>query len=147
MGSNPSGSFNMHEKKTIGDLSVVRVITRLTELQWNVGILITEHARYDLLAEKNGKMIRVQVKTGKLRNGGVRTQLRSIWSDKNGCHVRTRQAGDYDVLAIHCPQTGDVYFLREECLGSNGSEVNLKLSEPKNNQIKKVHLANNYLLI
>ena len=65
----------MHEKKTKGDLFVVPVIARLTELQWNVGILITEHAKYDLLAEKEGKMIRVQVKTGRIRNGSVRTPL------------------------------------------------------------------------
>ncbi|HEV7892463.1 MAG TPA: group I intron-associated PD-(D/E)XK endonuclease [Pyrinomonadaceae bacterium] len=137
----------MHEKKTIGDLSVVRVIARLTELQWNVGILITEHAKYDLLAEKRGKMIRVQVKTGRVRNGGIRVQLRSIWSDKNGCHVRTRREGDYDVLAIHCPESSNIYFLMEDCLGANTSEVNLRLSVPKNNQTKRVHLADNHLLI
>jgi len=137
----------MHAKKTIGDLSVVRVIARLTELEWNVGILITEHAKYDLLAEKTGKMIRVQVKTGRLRNGSVRAQLRSIWSDKNGCHVRTRMEGDYDVLAVHCPDTGGVYFLEEKLLGLNGCEVNLRLSIPKNNQVKRVHLASNHRVI
>jgi hypothetical protein len=137
----------MHEKKTVGDLSLVRVIARLTELRWNVGILLTEHAKYDLLAEKKGEMMRVQVKTGRLRNGCVRAQLRSIWSDKHGCHVRRRQEGDYDVLAIHCPDTEDIYFLNELCLGVNSSEVNLRLTEPKNSQVKKVHLASMYRMI
>ena len=137
----------MHEKKAKGDLSVVKVIARLTELEWTVGVLITEHAKYDLFAEKEGKMIRVQVRTGRIRDGSVRASLRNSWSDKNGCHVRARQRGDYDVLAVHCPENGDIYFLIDECLGANGSEVYLRLSPPKNFQKRKIHLADNHRTI
>jgi hypothetical protein len=52
----------MHEKKAKGDVGVAHVIARLTELGWNVGIPITEHAPYDLFAEKGGVVHTVQVR-------------------------------------------------------------------------------------
>jgi hypothetical protein len=35
----------------------------------------------------------------------------------------------------------------DEVLGTNGCEVNLRLSVPKNNQVKGIHLASNYRVI
>ena len=49
----------MHELKVKGDIALAFTIARLTELGWNVGVLLTEHARYDLLAEKAGRTARV----------------------------------------------------------------------------------------
>lgn len=135
----------MHEAKIKGDIALAFVIARMTELRWNVGVLLTEHARYDLLAEKDGKMARVQVRSGRLRDGAAEVSLRNSYADKSGCHIKVRSAGDYDFLAVYCPDTKDVYFLDEAMLGAVSSGIRLRTCKAKNGQVKGVRLAENYL--
>ena len=94
-----------------GDLGVVKVIARLTELGWNVGVLITEHQHYDLLAEKQSKMIRVQVKYAPIKRNIIAADLRCIWANTSGTKVRYYSTGDYDVLALYCPDLDKCYFV------------------------------------
>jgi len=138
----------MHEKKFKGDIAVTHVISRLTELGWTIGVLITEHAKYDLLAEKEGKMARVQVRSAKLNgNGSIETQLRNTYADRHGCHARKRSVGDYDILAAYCPETKAVYFIPDEVLANTTTSFSLRLEKAKNGQAKGVHLAEDFRLL
>jgi hypothetical protein len=100
-----------HVKKQKGDIGVTQIIADLTAQLWNVSLPITEHAKYDLIAEKNGIMIRVQCRFTTAKNGALEVKLASCWSDKNGCHVVTRQQSDYDVLGVYCPETDRCYYV------------------------------------
>lgn len=138
----------MHEKKFKGDIAVTYAISRLTELGWTVGILISEHAKYDLLAEKDGKVARVQVRSGKLKaNGSIQIQLRNTYADKHGCYARNRCAGDYDILAAYCPDTRTVYFLTDEVLANTATAVSLRIEKTKNGQANGVRFAHDFLLL
>jgi hypothetical protein len=138
----------MHEKKIKGDIAVTHVIAKFTELGWTIGVLITEHAKYDLLAEKEGKMARVQVRSAKLNsNGSIEIHLRNTYADKHGCYARKRSTGDYDILAAYCPETETVYFLPDETLGSATSSFSLRIEKTKNGQAKGVRFAEDFRLL
>jgi hypothetical protein len=135
----------MHEKKVKGDIGVVHVVAALTEQQWNVGILITEHSKYDLLAEKDGRVVRVQVKYTAFKKDKKRIEVKlaSSWADRNGNHRRLREVGDYDVLAIYCPDTKECYFIKEEVLKSNVRSFTLSF-EPER---KVARLAKDFVAL
>src|SRR4051812_23598549 len=108
----------MHEKKAKGDVAVGFVIARLVELGWNVGIPLTEHASYDLFAEKGGRVHTVQVRHVAPHENVIRAKLSTSWADKKGNHRRPRRAGQFSVLAIYSPGMG-VFFVEDRELGDN----------------------------
>jgi hypothetical protein len=134
----------MHEKKLKGDIGVAHAIAELTEQQWNVCLPLTEHASYDLIAEKKGACRRIQVRYTTPSNGCMSVRLRSIWADKKGIHVKNRSVEDYDVLAVYCPSNKHVYFVPS---GQFENEVGLtlRLEKAKNNQAEGVRMAASYL--
>ena len=95
--------------------------------------LLTEHAKYDLLAEKAGKAIRVQVKTKtptiEYKRQILYIGLQNVWADKKGNHITTRKKNDYDLLAIWCPDTKTAYYIADEHLGNNRYSFTLMLND------------------
>jgi hypothetical protein len=130
----------MHLKKAKGDVGVAFVIARLAELGWNVGIPLTEHARYDLFAEKDGHVHTVQVRYAAAKQGCIRVSLSASWADRHGNHRRNRCSGDFTILAVYTPQDG-VFFLKDDDLGTNGREISLRLKPARNGQLKHVRNA------
>lgn len=133
----------MHEKKYKGDVAVAQVIARLTEIGWTVGILITEHAKYDLLAEKDGKTHTVQVRHCSGEEA-VSIKLSNSWADKKGNHTRYREKGDYTLLAVYVPRKG-VFFIKDEDIGDNSKSINLRFMPSKNGQEKGVRWASDHI--
>lgn len=136
----------MHEKKHKGDVGVTQVIAKLTELGWCVGIPISEHQKYDLFAEKNGIIHTVQVRYTTPKESSIQVKLTSSWVDKTAVHTRKREKGDYTLLAVYAPTIG-VFFITDKELGENGKMMNLRLTPSKNNQTKKIRLAEDYRTI
>ena len=133
----------MHEKKFKGDVGVGHVIARLLDLGWNVGVPISEHAHYDLFAEKGGVIHTVQVKYSTPDDNRIIVKLKNNWSDKNGVHERKRETGDFTVLAVYAPEQG-VFFLSEAQLGDCDTAIVLRLEAAKNGQSKGIRLAEDF---
>jgi hypothetical protein len=134
----------MHEKKRKGDLAVAQVIARLAELGWVVGIPLTEHAPYDLFAEKDGVIHTVQVRYTSPTKASIKTKLVSTWADRHGVHRRPRRKGQFSLLAIYAPGAG-IFFITDAELGENCREVCLRLSPTGNCQKKGVRMARSFL--
>jgi hypothetical protein len=49
---------------------------------YHVSLPISEHLKYDLIAEKNGVCKRIQVKFTTAKNGILNIKLKSVWSNK-----------------------------------------------------------------
>ena len=130
----------MHHQKYKGDVGVAYVIARLTELGWNVGIPITEHAPYDLFAEKAGILHTVQVRYAAPVDGVIPVTLSASWADRRGNHRRGRERGGFSLLAVYAPGEG-VFFLPDDQLGTNCREVCLRLAPTANGQRKGVRYA------
>ena len=136
----------MLTNKQKGDIGLTQAIADFTKNQVHVSIPISEHLKYDLVVEQNGELKRVQVRYSKLLDGKfIAVKLKSVWSNKKGLHVTKRQKGDYDVLAIYCPDTDQMYYVKDDEFDAQ-SALNLRLS--KNNVTKanknRIRIAGEY---
>ena len=62
---------NMEHPKDIGDRSTLAVMAALQRLGYGLYLPFGENTRCDLVLEAAGKLVRLQCKTGRLRDGAV----------------------------------------------------------------------------
>lgn len=130
-----------HHTKNKGDLGVLKAAADLAAKGWNVFWPMTEHAAYDLVAERNDVFIRVQVKYRTMKNGRLYVPFRSCWADRHGVHEAPIDKSSIDVMCIYCPDTDACYYLDPKAFAES---VSLRILDPANNQRKNVRLAVDY---
>jgi len=129
----------MH-KKTKGSIAELIVASHLMEEGWNMLLPVGENNRYDLVGEKDGKFIRIQVKYVTPKNGVLEVNCRS----SNNWSVLHYSEKDIDVLAVYDSVNKSVYVIPVSKI--NRSSLKLRVSATKNNQKAKVHFAQDFLL-
>lgn len=137
----------MRETQKKGDKGVAHVIAALTDQDWNVSIPISESLKYDLLAEKNDKIVRVQVRYCQEKDGKAEIKLRNIYNDKNGYHVCKHKKGKYDILAAFLPSQNIVIFVSDDEIGKIETAITFRTNPPKSKQIKLIRYAKDYIKI
>lgn len=125
-----------------GNLGLVKAIADLTEKGLSVSLPISESEYYDLIAEKDNTCKTVQVRYTKEYKGTIPVKLKSVWTNREGTQVRNREKEDFDVLAIYCPDTKELYYLNA-CNFNNGNCVTLRLAAPKVKN-SKIRMASDY---
>lgn len=120
----------MHIKKHKGDIGLTCVMAELTKQEINVSLPLSEHLKYDLIAEKGGVLKRVQVRYTTVSNGSMRIKLKSVWSNQAGVHVVNRKKGDFDILAAYCPNTGKTYFIEDSTFDC-GNSITIRINPAK----------------
>ena len=127
----------MH-KKTKGTIAEMIVASRLLEEGWRVLFPSEEHCRYDLVPEKNGKFVRVQVKYVTPKNGALEINCRS----SNNWSVLHYTPEEIDVLAAYNPSDRSVYFIPVKSI--NRSSLKLRLQTARNNQKSRIRMAKDF---
>lgn len=134
-----------HHTKDKGDTGVGRVIADLIASGVQVALPLSEHMPFDLIAidPEDWEVRRVSVKFRSLESSGrLEVRFRSSWADRNGTQHRHHDKTEYDVTAIHCPDTGECYYvLNEEAADQT---FTLRVTPPKNGQTKGVRFASEY---
>lgn len=77
-----------------------------------------DNAPYDLAFERDSKILKVQCKTGKLKNGTIRFRLHSVARDveaKKYVHV---QYTGIDYFGVYCPDNEKTYLIPASELGT-----------------------------
>jgi len=134
-----------HHTKSLGDLGVLKVQCNLFEQGYIPCIPLTEHAPYDLVACDESGCKRIQVKTRSLSTTGtISVRFQSSWAGKNGTHMVDWKKDSLDLVAVYCPETDACYYFDHTRFGRT---VTLRVKTSKNNQAKKIHLANDYLRV
>jgi Holliday junction resolvase-like predicted endonuclease len=131
----------LRDTKRIGKLSELVVATELVRAGYSVSIPIGERCRYDLIIDDGNALARVQVKTGRLRNGAILFNCYSVNSRKAG-RLRT-YFGAIDFFGVYCPDVEAVYLIPvgdvpRTCFGS------LRWLPPKNGQSSRIRWAARY---
>lgn len=122
----------VHHTKHKGDLGVLKAKLDLYEQGFMILNPETEHAPFDLVAYKDRKFIRVQVKyREKDKRGAISIAFATSWADKNGSHTRVYDKMDIDLFCIYCPDTDECYYIDPSKFGST---ITLRVDAPKNNQ-------------
>ena len=137
--------MKIHHTKNKGDLAVLKVMSSLGEQNFLILNPLTEHAPFDIVAYKNQEFRRIQVKYKAAKNEEcIEVNLRSCWADKNGNHVVPLDKSEVDIIAIYCPETDSCYYIKTELCNQS---ISLRLEPPKNNQVKGVRLAKDYIRV
>ena len=132
----------MHHTKAKGDLGVLKAQLDIFEQGFTVLNPATEHAPFDLVAYKEGKFLRVQVKFKSVdKTGSITVHFRTCWADKNGTHMRQIDKDEVDIYCVYCPDTDECYYLSPKDF--NRSET-LRVEASKNNQARLVKAAADY---
>lgn len=128
-----------HHTKDKGDLGVAKAYADLVGKGYQVLVPMTEHAPFDLVAYREGRFHRIQVKYRKSdARGAVEVAFVSIWSDRNGVHKRAVDKAEVDLYCVYRPDTDECYYLRPQ---RHVASVTLRIAPSKNNQRAGVWFA------
>lgn len=97
----------MNNSKTIGNIGEAVVLAEFVKRNIPIYIPFGENDRCDFIAEFNGKLNRIQVKTSKsIQNGTIVWNIRSITGTKGRYTVRHYNEDEIDYFALYNIETG-----------------------------------------
>jgi PD-(D/E)XK endonuclease len=134
----------MDHPKDIGDRTTLAAMLVLIECGFEVFYPLGENMRYDLVIDDGQYLLRVQCKTGRLRNGAIQFKTCSSYAHHSNPASRARDyLGQIDCFAVYCPETNGVYLIGIDDipLRWNGS---LRVDPPRNGQRKRIRAAADY---
>ena len=121
-----------------GNSSEAVVLTAYVQAGFLVSLPFCGGASYDFVVDSGARLLKVQVKTGKLEAGCVVYNTRRHRGSRYDA-FRRYEEGEVDVFAICCPDTRQLYAVL--AAHSSGVEGKLRLAETKNCQAKKIKWA------
>jgi hypothetical protein len=130
--------------KAKGDRTTLAVMLALQGAGFAVSLPFGENTRYDLVIDDGCSLARVQCKTGRLREGGVRWATCSSYAHHpNPRMVQRDYIGQIDYFAVYCPETTGVYLVPIANAQLRRMGI-LRVEEPKNNQRRFIRFARDY---
>jgi hypothetical protein len=127
----------------VGQRSEAIILAELVKRGFTVLSPFGVNHRYDLVIENQGRFVRAQCKTGRLREGVVLFATRSTRANTRTVHARGYK-GEADLFLVYCPDTETVYSIPvADAAATAGS---LRVSPARNGQAKKVRYACEYEL-
>lgn len=135
--------------KTTGDRTEAHVLAALVETYATVLVPWGEQQRYDFVVEDHaGEFLRIQAKTGRLRDGAVRFNTCSSTAHHRrgggGSGTSLDYRGAADCFAVHCAATGAVYLVPVHEVGTR--EASLRVEPARNGQRAGIRFAADYQL-
>jgi len=129
----------MSNTKSKGEKTEACVLAKLLLRNDVVLIPFGDNQRYDLVIDRGGKFLRVQCKTGRIRNGCLDFNTFST----SGGGPKRSYIGEIDLFGIYCPDNGKTYLIPiEHCSEKSGR---FRIDPPMNNScISKVKWASAY---
>lgn len=117
-----------HHTKNKGDLGILKVQLDLFSRGYLVCEPKSEHQPFDLVAYKDGKFYRLQVKyRTKNKFGLIEVPYKTSWADKNGNHIKKYDYTEVDWFVIYCPDTDECYYIQT----GNNMPSGLRVDVPK----------------
>jgi len=129
------------DPRTRGDAAEAVVLAALAEAGLAVWLPWSRSGPCDLLVESPaGRVVRVQVKCGRYRDGCVLSNSRSTDHGSG----RRSYLGVVDVIAVHVPELRKQFVVPVELV--QGFEVRLRVDPTRNGQVRRVRHARDHRL-
>jgi len=127
-----------------GDISEIEIAAELMRAGRRVLRPLSSASRYDLVIDnRDGTFVRVQCKTGQLRDGRIMFRVYSVSG-------HTTKAAPYheevDAFAVYCPTTRLAYLVPITAIGIRTGSVCLRVSPAKNGQRNGIHQAEPFVI-
>lgn len=101
-----------------------------------------------MVIDDGDKLVRVQAKTGRYKNGKVVFNTEGWWSNTNANNRTTYDKGCIDVFAVYCPDlNGDIGYYCVDVEEAPKGSMGLRVKEPENGQTENIRWAKDHLLI
>lgn len=97
--------------------------------------------RYDLVLDLEGRFVRAQVKTGRLRDGKVVFKTCSVRSNTQGSVLRAYDA-EIDLFLVYCAATNGIYAVPVD--QAPRGAMSLRVAETANKQAVGIRWASEY---
>lgn len=130
------------DTKFKGDVSEVTVLSALVRIGYHVSIPYGENQRYDIVAERDGRFYRIQVKSGRLRKGVALFNPYSSHAHRG--RKQRAYIGEIDFFGVYCPDIGRIFLVPVDDVTPNSGS--LRWLPSKNAQGKKIRWAAPYLV-
>ena len=137
--------MNSKDKGNIGEAVV---LAEFVKNNIQVAIPFGDNARYDLIAEFNGKLNRIQVKYCNQQiteNNSISCPCASSTNHTTNKHYSTYE-NDIDYFCFYIVEWNEILILPIEEIGTK-KVITFRQDPPKNNQTKGINLVENYRLI
>lgn len=129
-----------------GELGRYIAVTRFLQLGYSVSVPISENSAYDLVVEKAGTLLRVQVKARYPHNGVLHVALKTQKAKRSGGE-RNYTAANIDWLVTVNLDDSRCYWLDMRSGQYDRMQVmHLRLLPSKNGQHYKCNFASDFLL-
>lgn len=132
--------------KEKGELAEAKILARFLELGWPVSIPFGDNCRYDMIVEREGKLLKVQCKSAwYVENGTLHFNTCSHNSKgANRNKKRHYTSDEIDIVAVYSPHTEKCYLLSVDDLPRSTAILRIKASA--NGQTKDIRWAEDYEL-
>lgn len=131
----------MENSKQLGLLGELKAQYDFIKAGYSVSCPLGDYCSYDLIAEKNNKILKIQVKTTeKIKEGKMIFSLKS----KNYYVDKYYTEKDADYFYLYCLENEQGYLLPVKNVPQGGSWY-LRTEPPKNHQTANINFDYNYL--
>ena len=124
-----------------GNLTEARILAAFVAAGYLVSAPFGSGHKYDFVVDDSKRLLRVQCKTGRVKNG---TLLFNAYSQSGNGSVKVSYRGLADLFAVLNPEDDKVYLVPVEEVGV--TDVSLRLAPTLNRQAQRVRWAELYLL-
>lgn len=120
--------------KMKGNIGEIRAIYEFIKRGIPVAIPFGDNERYDLIAEFNGKLNKIQVKYSSLisESGAIRCQTHSSYKHRREKEIKTYE-NDIDYFVFYLTPWDEIIIIPIEEVGVK-REISVRKDLPKNNQ-------------
>jgi PD-(D/E)XK endonuclease len=127
----------------VGLRTEAAILAELIRRGYDVLLPFGTNQRYDLVLDIDRRFFRAQCKTGRLRDGTITFNTRSVRTNTTGWFTRDYH-GDADVFLVYCPETERIYAVPvDEAPASHGY---LRVEPTRNGQEEGIRWASDYEL-
>ena len=127
----------------VGLRTEAAVLAELVRRGYSVLLPFGVNQRYDLVLDLGGEFIRAQCKTGRLKNGAVRFNPRSVRSNNRENFFRDYR-GEVELFLVHCPENSQIYAVPID--DAPASQCFLRIDPARNGQEQGIRWARDYEL-
>jgi len=127
----------------VGQRTEAAILSELVRRGYSVLLPFGVNQRYDLVLELEGRFVRAQCKTGRLRGGSIEFSPRSTRANRSGIFTRSYR-DEVEIFLVFCPQVNRIYAVPVD--ESPKSYMALRLKPARNGQARRIHPAEKYEL-
>jgi hypothetical protein len=134
----------MDHPKDVGDRTTLALMLALRDAGYAVSVPFGENTRYDLIADDGERLLRVQCKSGRLRQGGVVFRPSSSYAHhaRSG-PIRRRYEGEIDHFGVYCVDNGGACLVPIEAVTTTWMAI-LRVDAARNGQRKRIRIASDF---